>query len=111
MKVANGPRACRSKEGSSDYRYFPEPDLPPIEVSVEQKDRLAGRVARTPPPKSAPANEEEFGLSAYRCLRVLADERSITEYFEATVGTGADPKLAANWISPRILPLISMRKS
>jgi len=101
-------KSMRSKEGSSDYRYFPEPDLPPIEVSVEQKTAWQAELPELPAQKRT-RYEEEFGLSAYDA-RVLADERSITEYFEATVGTGADPKLAANWITQDIAAYLNAEK-
>jgi aspartyl-tRNA(Asn)/glutamyl-tRNA(Gln) amidotransferase subunit B len=101
-------KSMRSKEGSSDYRYFPEPDLPPIEVSVEQKTAWQAELPELPAQKRT-RYEEEFGLSAYDA-RVLADERSITEYFEATVGIGADPKLAANWITQDIAAYLNAEK-
>jgi aspartyl-tRNA(Asn)/glutamyl-tRNA(Gln) amidotransferase subunit B len=101
-------KSMRSKEGSSDYRYFPEPDLPPIEVSVEQKTAWQKELPELPAQKRT-RYEEEFGLSAYDA-RVLADERNITEYFEATVGAGADPKLAANWITQDIAAYLNAEK-
>lgn len=101
-------KSMRSKEGSSDYRYFPEPDLPPIEVSVEQKNAWQAELPELPAQKRS-RFEAEFGLSAYDA-RVLADERGITEFFEATVGAGADPKLAANWITQDIAAYLNAEK-
>ncbi|WP_421657502.1 Asp-tRNA(Asn)/Glu-tRNA(Gln) amidotransferase subunit GatB [Leptothermofonsia sp. ETS-13] len=88
--------SMRSKEGSSDYRYFPEPDLGPIEVSQEQ---LAAWKAELPelPYQKRQRYESELGLSAYDA-RVLTDDRAMAEYFEATVAAGAPAKLAANWL-------------
>lgn len=73
----------RVKEGSSDYRYFPEPDLGPIEVSPDQ---LATWKAELPelPAQKRHRYESELGLSAYDA-RVLTDDRAIAEYFEAVV--------------------------
>ncbi|PSN20419.1 Asp-tRNA(Asn)/Glu-tRNA(Gln) amidotransferase GatCAB subunit B, partial [filamentous cyanobacterium CCP5] len=66
--------SMRSKEGSSDYRYFPEPDLPPIEVSPEQKSAWQADLPDLPAQLRV-RYEEEFGLSAYDA-RVLTDERA-----------------------------------
>jgi aspartyl-tRNA(Asn)/glutamyl-tRNA(Gln) amidotransferase subunit B len=88
--------SMRVKEGSSDYRYFPEPDLGPIEVSAEQ---LADWKAELPelPAHKRHRYETEMGLSPYDA-RVMTDDRAMAEYFEATVAAGAGAKLAANWI-------------
>lgn len=88
--------SMRSKEGSSDYRYFPEPDLMPIVVSAEQQAIWRSELPELPAQKRH-RYEEELGLSAYDA-RVLTDDRAIAEYFEATIATGADAKQAANWI-------------
>jgi aspartyl-tRNA(Asn)/glutamyl-tRNA(Gln) amidotransferase subunit B len=101
-------KSMRSKEGSSDYRYFPEPDLPPIEVSVDQKATWQQELPELPAQKRS-RYEETLGLSAYDA-RVLADERSIAEYFEATVGAGADPKLSANWVTQDIAAYLNAEK-
>jgi aspartyl-tRNA(Asn)/glutamyl-tRNA(Gln) amidotransferase subunit B len=90
-------KSMRSKEGSSDYRYFPEPDLGPIEVSEPQRQTWLAELPELPAAKRH-RYVETFSLSSYDA-RVLTDERSMAEYFEATVAAGADPKTAANWIS------------
>ena len=86
----------RSKEGSSDYRYFPEPDLTPIEVLPEQLEVWRSQLPELPAQKRH-RYETELGLSAYD-TRVLTDDHGITQYFEATLAAGAQPKQAANWI-------------
>ncbi len=88
--------SMRIKEGSSDYRYFPEPDLGPIEVPSEQLDHWRSELPELPYQKR-PRYEADFGLSAYDA-RVLTDDRDIAEYFEAAVTAKANPKQAANWI-------------
>jgi aspartyl-tRNA(Asn)/glutamyl-tRNA(Gln) amidotransferase subunit B len=88
--------SMRVKEGSSDYRYFPEPDLGPIEVSDSQRDEWKSELPELPAPKRH-RYADELGLSVYDA-RVLTDDRSITAYFEATVAAGAPAKPAANWI-------------
>jgi aspartyl-tRNA(Asn)/glutamyl-tRNA(Gln) amidotransferase subunit B len=100
--------SMRLKEGSSDYRYFPEPDLPPIEVSVAQRETWRGLLPELPAQKRT-RYESEIGLSAYDA-RVLADDRAIAEYFDATVAADADPKLAANWITQDIAAYLNNEK-
>lgn len=93
-------RTMRRKESSSDYRYFPDPDLGPIEISIEQRE--AWRIELPELPASRRHRySDEFGLSQYDA-RVLTDERPMADYFEASVAAGADSKLAANWISSDI---------
>ncbi len=92
--------SMRVKEGSSDYRYFPEPDLGPIEVSPEQLERWRSELPELPYQKRD-RYEHELGLSPYDA-RVLTDDRSKAEYFEATVAAGAPAKQAANWITQDI---------
>ncbi|MBD0267355.1 MAG: Asp-tRNA(Asn)/Glu-tRNA(Gln) amidotransferase subunit GatB [Cyanobacteria bacterium Co-bin8] len=100
--------SMRSKEGSSDYRYFPEPDLPPIVVSVEQKEAWLKELPELPAQKRT-RYESEFGLSPYDA-RVLADDRAVTEYFEAVIAAGADPKSATNWITQDIAAHLNAEK-
>jgi aspartyl-tRNA(Asn)/glutamyl-tRNA(Gln) amidotransferase subunit B len=88
--------SMRSKEGSSDYRYFPEPDLPPIEVSTEQLETWKAQIPELPAQKRD-RYETNLGLSAYD-VRVLTDERAIAEYFETAVAAGANAKQVANWV-------------
>lgn len=87
--------SMRKKEGSSDYRYFPEPDLPPIEVSPKQLEAWKNQLPELPAQKRH-RYESALGLSAYD-TRVLTDDQAMASYFEAAVGAGADTKQAANW--------------
>ncbi len=89
-------RPMRSKEESHDYRYFPDPDLPPLVLSrlwVEQQHAAL--------PELPEAKRDRFmtihGLPPYDA-GVLAHERAVADYFEAVVAAGAEPKSAANWI-------------
>jgi aspartyl-tRNA(Asn)/glutamyl-tRNA(Gln) amidotransferase subunit B len=100
--------SMRSKEGSSDYRYFPEPDLPPIEVSPDQLQAWQAELPELPAQKRA-RYEEVLGLSAYDA-RVLTDEREVAEFFEAVVALGADAKMAANWITQDIAAYLNTEK-
>ncbi|RUR76804.1 Asp-tRNA(Asn)/Glu-tRNA(Gln) amidotransferase subunit GatB [Chlorogloeopsis fritschii PCC 9212] len=100
--------SMRSKEGSSDYRYFPEPDLAPIEVSDAQLEEWRNQLPELPASKRY-RYESELGLSAYDA-RVLTEERATAEYFEATIAKGANPKAAANWITQDIAAYLNKNK-
>lgn len=100
--------SMRVKEGSSDYRYFPEPDLGPIQVSPSQLDGWKSELPELPAGKRD-RYENEIGLSAYDA-RVITDDRSTAEYFEATIAAGADAKQAANWIMGDITAYLKNEK-
>lgn len=90
-------KSMRSKEGAADYRFFPEPDLGPIEVSESQKQAWLSELPELPAAKRH-RYADQFGLSIYDA-RVLTDERQMAEYFEAAVAAGADAKALSNWIT------------
>jgi aspartyl-tRNA(Asn)/glutamyl-tRNA(Gln) amidotransferase subunit B len=90
-------KSMRSKEGASDYRYFPDPDLGPIEVSTEQRQSWLAELPELPAAKRH-RYADQLGLSIYDA-RVLTDERPMAEYFEAAVAAGVDAKAVANWIT------------
>lgn len=100
--------SMRVKEGSSDYRYFPEPDLPPIEVSTEQLEQWRSELPELPAEKRH-RYESELGLSAYDA-RVMTDDRLVAEYFEAAVAAKANPKQAANWVMGDIAAYLKSEK-
>ncbi|CDN09943.1 MAG: Asp-tRNA(Asn)/Glu-tRNA(Gln) amidotransferase subunit GatB [Richelia sp.] len=100
--------SMRSKEGSSDYRYFPEPDLAPIEISPEQLNGWREKLPELPAQKRE-RYEKDLGLSAYD-TRVLTEEKGTAEYFEATIAAGANPKQAANWITQDIAAYLNKQK-
>jgi len=90
-------KSMRSKEGASDYRYFPDPDLGPIEVSSEQREGWRSELPELPAQKRH-RYADQLGLSIYDA-RVLTEERQMAEYFEAAVANGADAKAVANWVT------------
>lgn len=100
--------SMRSKEGSSDYRYFPEPDLPPIEVSKVQLEEWKSELPELPAQKRH-RYQEELGLSAYD-TNVLTDDRAVAEYFETAVANKADPKQVANWVTQDIAAHLNENK-
>ncbi|MBC1259902.1 Asp-tRNA(Asn)/Glu-tRNA(Gln) amidotransferase subunit GatB [Synechococcus sp. BSF8S] len=101
-------KSMRSKEGSSDYRYFPEPDLGPIEVTAERREGWRGELPELPAAKRH-RYAEQLGLSIYDA-RVLTDERAMAEYFEAAVAAGAEPKGVANWVTGDIAAHLNASK-
>ena len=88
-------RSMRSKEEAHDYRYFPDPDLLPLELEQGWVDDLAKDLPELPDEKRA-RFMTDYGLSAYDAS-VLVAERESADYFEA-VATGRDGKTAANWV-------------
>jgi aspartyl-tRNA(Asn)/glutamyl-tRNA(Gln) amidotransferase subunit B len=88
-------RSMRSKEEAQDYRYFPDPDLLPLELDAGFIEACERELPELPDTKRA-RFIAEFGLSAYDAS-VLVAEREIADYFERAA-KGRDPKLAANWV-------------
>jgi aspartyl-tRNA(Asn)/glutamyl-tRNA(Gln) amidotransferase subunit B len=88
-------RSMRSKEEAHDYRYFPDPDLLPLELTQAYVDRLASDLPELPDAKRA-RFIADYGLTAYDA-DVLIAERESADYFEE-VAKGRDPKQAANWV-------------
>ncbi|MGC1465418.1 MAG: Asp-tRNA(Asn)/Glu-tRNA(Gln) amidotransferase subunit GatB [Pseudolabrys sp.] len=88
-------RSMRSKEEAHDYRYFPDPDLLPLEFDAAYVEVLKEHLPELPDEKKA-RFVSAFGLSSYDA-GVLVDERATADYFEA-VAKGRDAKAAANWV-------------
>ena len=101
-------KSMRSKEGSSDYRYFPDPDLGPIEVSKELRDSWYAELPELPSAKRH-RYSKELGLSSYDA-RVLTDELSMASYFEIVVAAGVDAKAASNWITGDIAAYVNANR-
>jgi aspartyl-tRNA(Asn)/glutamyl-tRNA(Gln) amidotransferase subunit B len=89
-------RAMRSKEDAADYRYFPDPDLPPLVIAPEWVERV--RAGMTELPRVMAARfAKDHGLSDYDAT-ALTQSRDIASYFEATTEACGQPKLVGNWI-------------
>ncbi|MBE2268253.1 MAG: Asp-tRNA(Asn)/Glu-tRNA(Gln) amidotransferase subunit GatB [Anaerolinea sp.] len=95
----------RYKESADEYRYFPEPDLPVIEVSREWVDDVRSRLPELPDAKRD-RFVREFGLSRYDAA-VLTAERPVAAYYDAVIAGGAAPKSAANWITSTLFGLLN----
>jgi aspartyl-tRNA(Asn)/glutamyl-tRNA(Gln) amidotransferase subunit B len=89
-------RAMRSKEEANDYRYFPDPDLLPLEITEADKARVRALMPELPEAMKA-RFESEYGLTSYDAA-ALTSSRDVANYFVATVSAGADAKPAANWV-------------
>ncbi len=86
----------RVKEGTDDYRYFPEPDLVHLSISDEWVERIRQSIPELPDARKA-RYVEELGLTAYDAT-VLVMNKEISDFFDAMTVTGADAKLSANWL-------------
>jgi len=101
-------KSMRLKEGSSDYRYFPDPDLGPIEITKAQQEIWFKELPELPS-KKRNKYVSQFGLSAYDA-RVISDEISMANFFEETVANGAESKLASNWVTSDIVGYLKSNK-
>jgi len=98
----------RRKEYADDYRYFPEPDLLPIEVDMEWVERLRSELPELPDARKA-RFVSEYGIPSYDA-EVLTSTREIADYYEECVRLGADPKAASNWVMGDVLRVVRDRK-
>ena len=96
--------SMRTKENAHDYRYFPEPDLLPVEIPRALVEEWRAALPELPERKKA-RFQADFGLPEYDA-GVLSAERPLADFFEKTVAAGAPAKLAANWIMGDLLRLL-----
>jgi aspartyl-tRNA(Asn)/glutamyl-tRNA(Gln) amidotransferase subunit B len=92
----------RSKEFAEDYRYFPEPDLPPLELDPEWIEELRRAVPELPGARRGRL-VAQYGLPAADAVLIAAD-RDLADLFEGAVTAGAEPKHTANWIIGEVAP-------
>ncbi|XBG77540.1 Asp-tRNA(Asn)/Glu-tRNA(Gln) amidotransferase subunit GatB [Enterococcus cecorum] len=98
----------RVKEGSSDYRYFPEPDIPRFEID----DAWIERVRQSLPEMPAKRRERyinELELPEYDAM-VLTQTKEMSDFFDATIENGADAKLASNWLMGEVSAYLNSEK-
>jgi aspartyl-tRNA(Asn)/glutamyl-tRNA(Gln) amidotransferase subunit B len=98
-------RPSRSKEDAQDYRYFPDPDLPPLRVEPARVEAIRRALPELPHARRARL-QEAYGLSAADA-RVLGEQRAVAALFEATARGTGDARLAATWIQRDVLELLS----
>jgi len=103
--VTGTTRPMRSKEESADYRYFPDPDLPPVVVEESWIREVQRNLPKLP---AQWANElvSEFGLSLYDAT-VLTTERASVEYFHQVVSGGGNAKAACNWVTSELFGMLN----
>ena len=95
--AADETRAMRGKEEANDYRYFPDPDLLPVELGPEYVERIRAGLPELPDAKMR-RFRSEYALGENDARRLTAS-RELADYFEAVAGASRQPKLAANWVT------------
>ena len=98
-------RPMRSKEFANDYRYFPEPDLPPLIVPAATVEAVRRAMPELPAVKRA-RYAKEYGLSEYE-VGVLTAEREVADYFEAVLPGLKNAKTAANWVMTEVMRIVN----
>ncbi|HHK5548537.1 TPA: Asp-tRNA(Asn)/Glu-tRNA(Gln) amidotransferase subunit GatB [Bacillus thuringiensis] len=98
----------RVKEGSDDYRYFPEPDLVELYIDDEWKEAVRASIPELPDARKA-RYVAEIGLPAYDA-HVLTLTKEMSDFFEATVADGADAKLTSNWLMGEVLAYLNKQQ-
>ena len=88
--------SMRSKEEAHDYRYFPEPDLVPLEIHSEWINEIKQTIPELPNEKKA-RYQKDYGINI-EDTKVLTEDRNLAEFYESAVRLGANPKKAANWL-------------
>lgn len=101
----NQVRPARSKEGSHDYRYFPDPDLPPLRLSAAFIAQQADTLPELPPARRA-RFAAQFGLNENEVEQLLAT-RELADRFEAVASASGDAKRAANWMLGPVLASVN----
>jgi aspartyl-tRNA(Asn)/glutamyl-tRNA(Gln) amidotransferase subunit B len=97
-------RSMRGKEGAADYRYFPEPDLPPVVMSPEAIQAIRQGLPELPEAKRA-RFAAQYGLPAYDA-GVLCADQAMAAYYEACAAASGDPKAASNWVMGDLAALL-----
>jgi aspartyl-tRNA(Asn)/glutamyl-tRNA(Gln) amidotransferase subunit B len=99
--------SMRSKEEAHDYRYFPEPDLPPLIVNEARRGAIAATLPELPEARMQ-RFVLEYGLPAYDA-NLLTQTRGLADYFEAVAKASGNPKAASNWIMGEVLRTMKER--
>ena len=99
----------RQKETSADYRYFPEPDLVPVEVDDAWIGRVRDEIGELPMARRA-RFESEYGLSPYDANVLVEQGRDVADYFDAVARSTGEAKLASNWVQQDVLRSVKERK-
>ncbi len=93
--------SMRSKEDAHDYRYFPEPDLPPLVITAERRQKIIDALPELPEQRRR-RFIEHYALPPYDAA-LLTQTRGLADYFEATAQPSGNPKAASNWVMGEVL--------
>ncbi len=93
--------SMRSKEEAHDYRYFPEPDLPPLVITKERRDAIVDALPELPDERRR-RFIDQYALPAYDAA-LLTQTRGVADYFEETATVSGHPKAASNWVMGEVL--------
>jgi aspartyl-tRNA(Asn)/glutamyl-tRNA(Gln) amidotransferase subunit B len=104
----NQTRLMRTKEEAHDYRYFPEPDLPPIKVSDDWIGRVKAQIPELPAAKRE-RFAAQYGLSDYDA-KVLSFDRAMSDFFEQAAKVSGKPKPVANWLVNELNKILNEKK-
>ena len=102
----NSTRSMRSKEDAHDYRYFPDPDLLPLNLDKDLIDKLKKELPELPDQKKE-RFIKEHNLSSYEA-NILVSEKEISDYYEEVI-KGCDKKLATNWITVELFAVLNKK--
>jgi len=101
-EAAQCTRPQRSKEESSDYRYFPDPDLAPVTTTVEQVERIRASLGELPAALRTRL-EQTYGITPYDSDVLVNQGRAVVDYYIELAGLCGDGKLASNWVQQDVL--------
>lgn len=105
LEDQNKTKLMRSKEEAHDYRYFPEPDLVRLHIDEAWKEEIRSSIPELPDARKE-RYTREYGLSHYDAS-ILTVAKAVADFFDETVASGADPKLASNWITSDLLGFLN----
>jgi aspartyl-tRNA(Asn)/glutamyl-tRNA(Gln) amidotransferase subunit B len=106
--AAGETRVMRSKEEAHDYRYFPDPDLRPLDVDAAWIEEVRGALPAMPGARSA-RYQSEWSIPALDAEALVAS-RALADYFEAVAAAAGNARLAANWVRNEVLRVLNDRK-
>jgi aspartyl-tRNA(Asn)/glutamyl-tRNA(Gln) amidotransferase subunit B len=101
-------RAMRTKEDAADYRYFPDPDLPPLRVAAEWVEQVKATMPELPRAMAA-RFVEQYSLPEYDAT-ILTQSQAVAAYFEDAAKASGQPKLASNWVMGEISRRLNMEE-
>ena len=102
-------RAMRSKEDAHDYRYFPDPDLPPLVIGADWVERVRGDLPELPSVMAA-RFQSDYGLPVYDAA-MMTQSQAFAAYFETAAKASRQPKLVANWLMGEVSKRLNVSES